>query len=691
MEMAYFYYGGGYMAIDQNDPRWSRFPKDVLRPSAPYIYFLSLSKSEIGKIILQEVSPYFNNRIRKEINNNNTIDAAFDFLDTVIASEYNKERNFLEYLKNKTKTLSNFSPPLLASDWSSFVKELREQVGAGTNKIQSMENELRRLRHQNERRGERQSIAKKEGYDQDQITKLTDYVEKLTRLISTSTIDNTSIANQIYSLVLSKYGDKLISISRNGELNFNRSQLLGLVNTITTTVLHDYIIKTSINDKGIYNQYNTAFNIDQFKESLNSSVIESSVDELLKKAEALPFISQDLAESFGYQKEEGNNIQDAELDKLANIIQSVNNNASRVFEIGATFQELYKDFTVPETAFKMVSNGNAFAEISSLVNFSLSGAFSTFNTGATGAKPDNILGFLTIDIDELLNLKKNNKQAYNAALKELNQIHGALYKLSHEMKSTNTDKYYKIQRLKWDRATKEIEESLIKLKEIYNVLDNCYIIEDSTKNYISLYGKTINHKLSDSFHGGSLGPNITDQITKISGLASIGGISFPDAQWLISAIINSGPEMVGQNNKHMLEDYLAAFATILLFDDQINVVKDAYKAMVNKLPSSGSVTKIHLFSLNDGYYPLSFVLQMTRDALVKNYAEAQRFITNSPEGGAKVEISGYVTEPQEAFKNKKAENQWLATRDTALAETKLSIQFLVGFMGVLDKLFPSFK
>lgn len=679
------------MAIDQNDPRWLRFPQNVLYPSAPYIYFLSLQDSEIGKIILQEVSPYFNNRIRKEINNNNTIDAAFDFLDTVIASEYNKERNFLEYLKNKTKELSNFSPPLLASDWSSFVKELQEQVGAGTNKIQSMENELRRLRHQNERRGERQNIAKKEGYDQDQITKLTDYVEKLTRLISTSTIDNTSIANQIYSLVLSKYGNRLISISQNGELNFNRTQLLALVNTIATTVLHDYIIKTSISDNGIYRQYNTAFNIDKFKESLNSSTIESSVDELLKRAEALPFISQDLAKSFGYQKEEGSYLQNAELNKLSNIIQSVNNNASRIFEIGATFQELYKDFTVPETAFKIVSTSNTFAEISSLVNFSLSGAFSTSNTGATGAKPDNILGFLTIDIDELLNLKKNNKQAYNAALKELNEIHGALDKLSHDMKSTNTDQYYKIQRLKWDRATKEIEEHLIKLKEVYNTLDHCYIIEDSTKNYISLYGKTINHKLSDSLHGGSLGPNITDQITKISGLASIGGISFPDAQWLISAIINSGPEMIGQNNKHMLEDYLAAFATILLFDDQINVVKDAYKAMVTKLPSSGSVTKIHLFSVNDGYYPLSFVLQMTRDALVKNYVEAQKFITNSPEGGAKVEISGYVKEPQEAFKNKKAENQWIATRDTALAETKLSIQFLVCFMGVLDKLFPSLK
>ena len=52
------------------------------------------------------------------MNNNNTIDEAFDFLDTVIISEYNKERNFLEYLKNKTRTLSNFTVPTLDSDWN---------------------------------------------------------------------------------------------------------------------------------------------------------------------------------------------------------------------------------------------------------------------------------------------------------------------------------------------------------------------------------------------------------------------------------------------------------------------------------------------------------------------------------------------------------------------------------------------
>ena len=679
------------MAINKNDPRWQRFPPDVLKPSAPYIYFLSLIETDMGKMILQEVSPYFNNRIIKEMNNNNTIDEAFDFLDTVIESEYNKERNFLEYLKNKTRTLTNFTTPSIDSDWNQFVRDIQEQIGSGENKIQAMENELRRLRHQNERRGDRQNITKKEGYDQDQVNKLTTYVESLTNFISKSNIDINSISNQIYSLVLSKYGSKLINLSKNGELNFNRSQFLGLLNTITTIILHDYIIKTSIDDNGVYRQYNTAFNINKFKESLNSSTLESEVDNLLLRAEALPFVSQDLAESFGFLKSNDEKIENNELDKLANIIKDVNNNGARVLEIGKTFQDMYKNFTVPETAFKMVANGNAFAEISSLVNFAARGAFSTSNTGATGAKPDNVLGFLTIDIEQLLGLKKNNRQAYNAALQELDKIHGALKQLSNEMKSTNTDKYYKEQEQKWNQAVKEIEEALIKLKEIYGVLDNCYIIEDSTKNYISLYAKTINHQLNDSLHGGSLGPNITDQITKLSGLAAVGGISFPDAKWLISAIINSGPEMVGQENKHMLEDYLAAFATILLFDDQINIVKDAYKEMVTKIPINGTVTKIHLFSLNDGYYPLSFVLKMTRDALTKNYAEAQKFIKNTPEGGAKVEISGYVKEPQEAYKNKKAENQWIATRDTALDNTKLSIQFLVGFMGVLDKLFPQLQ
>ena len=113
--------------------------------------------------------------------------------------------------------------------------------------------------------------------------------------------------------------------------------------------------------------------------------------------------------------------------------------------------------------------------------------------------------------------------------------------------------------------------------------------------------------------------------------------------------------MIASGAKNLLEDYLATFATILLFDDQINIVKEAYNKMLNEFKTS-DVTKIHLFSVNDGYYPLSFVLKMTRDALIKNYNVAQEFIKNSPSGGAQVEISGYVKAPVEAYKNKKAAN-----------------------------------
>jgi hypothetical protein len=40
-----------------------------------------------------------------------------------------------------------------------------------------------------------------------------------------------------------------------------------------------------------------------------------------------------------------------------------------------------------------------------------------------------------------------------------------------------------------------------------------------------------------------------------------------DAKWLLAAIINSGAGMIAQDKKNYLEQYLAMFATILLFDD----------------------------------------------------------------------------------------------------------------------------
>ena len=672
---------------------YTRFPKDVLQPSTPYVYFMSLMGTDMGTHIIKSVKPYFSSELSTQLHGGTkSIDDAFSFLDTVITSEYNKERNFLDYLKNKTKGIKNFKIPGNEENWNEFVRDIQDALGAGEKGIESMENELKRLEHQNERRGTRQNIAKGEGYDQDQVTKLLSYTERMINYMAQRNHDKNSISNKIISLILSKYGHKLFQLNDKGQLIFNRSQLLGLVNTISTTIMHNYIIKTSLNNKKEYLQYNQEFDIKKFEESLESPEIESRIDTIINQASILPFLTDDMAENFGLIQKQGNEtIGKDNVKKLIGTMEAVHHGAQQVEDLGMFFQELYKNYKIPESAFKVISNSNAFAEVTSAVSATARGAFGTFGTGSSGAKPDNILGFLSIDFNELLALKGENEHKYNQAIEQLKIIHGELKKLSYGLKSTNTEKYYKTQQWQWDLSVKKIRNALNELKNTYNLLGNCYIIEDSTKNYISLYGKTINKKLSNSMHGGSLGPNITDQINKIQHLADIGGISFPDAKWLISVAINSGPEMIAKDQKNKLEDYLATFATILLFDDQINIVKEAYRDMINNFSTYSNVEKIHLFSVNDGYYPLSFVLKLTRDALTKNYNNAKVYIENSPSGGAEVYIDGYVEEPKEAYRDTKAMNQWSTLRDTALSETKIHIAFLVGFMGVLNKLFPSIE
>ena len=675
---------------------FSRFPDDVLSPSAQYVYFMSLINTKDGARIIQEVSPTLNADLSSSLHGGTkSIDDAFTFLDTVIASEYSKERSFLEYLKNKTKEIGQFTIPNLDGDWYNFVKEIQENLGAGEHAIESMKNELSRLQKQNERRGEKKNISG--SYEQDQITKLTQYADMLNRFIDNRTEEDTSVlSSKIYGLVLSKYGDRLIKVDKGGNPVFNRSQLLGLMNTINSIILHDYVIKDSLDNNKEYKQFATSaksFKIDDLEKIINSPEIDKRIDSILKEAEILPFVTDDMAENLGLIKEVHDDMFDKQqFQEFFNIIQNINEYGYKLGDIGNLFHNLYKGYTVPESAFKITSTSNIYAETASMINAYGRGAFSSTGTGISGAKPDSLWGYITINIDELLKLKSSDEKQYSGAVKELTNIHAELKKLSHLMKSTNTEKYYKQQQWEWNRAVTNIEKSLKNLKENYNLLGNCYIIEDSTKNYISLYGKTINNQLSNSMHGGSLGPNITDQINKIALLSQVGGISFPDAKWLISVIINSGPNMVASNQKNKVEAYLAAFATILLFDDQINIVKEAYHDMVNNLSSTtGNVEKIHLFSVNDGYYPLSFVLRMTRQALQKNYENAKAYIENSPSGGAEVTISGYVKEPQEAYKNKKAANQWITTRAAALNETKIHITFLVGFMGVLQKLFPSLE
>jgi len=72
--------------------------------------------------------------------------------------------------------------------------------------------------------------------------------------------------------------------------------------------------------------------------------------------------------------------------------------------IGRQFQDNYssrKNILEPK-AFKLTKVANVYAEVLSLINFSMSsGAIYSSNTGSSGAKPDNLLAILNIDLSQL--------------------------------------------------------------------------------------------------------------------------------------------------------------------------------------------------------------------------------------------------------------------------------------------------
>ena len=82
MEMAYFYYGGEYMAFESN-----LYPQAVInKPLTPYVYFLSLPDEILNKAAIEfnrNLSDFHHNsRLVKD--DTNVIEQAFAFLKAVI-------------------------------------------------------------------------------------------------------------------------------------------------------------------------------------------------------------------------------------------------------------------------------------------------------------------------------------------------------------------------------------------------------------------------------------------------------------------------------------------------------------------------------------------------------------------------------------------------------------------------------
>lgn len=659
------------MNLSQKLKLW--YPENVLEPATPYVYFNSLLSTETGKYIYNTVEPYYSKTLGEASPDHaqTKITSALNFLEKVVQAEYQKEASFIQFLNKKiTQSKIALTVPTQTEDWSNFIQEIQSALNASSDiGVKSLLNELHRLKTNNAILQKADESAYFTHSLDDQVSSISDFLKKTEATIMVGHQGN-DISQQIYDIILSKFGADLFEI-KNDQVILNRGQLAALIQTINTLALKNYTIQTYTGE--------TKFDAQKFQETISDESFVTQIKQYIDNAKKLPWVTQDLMELFGINTNEitSETISKKEAQNILNNTSLYNTAQNHLSKLNSAIQNTFrrKNF-FEEKAFKVTSQGNVLAEVLSAINFNFKGAFYAKNTGISGAKPDNVIALLTIDMDSL----DPNRPEHQKILDYIVELRSIMDELTKSLKSTNTQKYYQTQQEKWKSMESRMETILKNISELYGTVVDCYTIEDSTKNYAYLNSKT-KGVVNESFHGGSLGARLNDQLAKIEALAATGGFTMLDVNWLTNAIINSGPNMIANKNKNAIEQYLATFATILLFDDQVNIADEAINSIAST--SGSSVNKIHLFSLNNGYYPISYVLNLTLQALWRGYDNILSEIQSG--AGAKVNIVNYISEPYAAY------NGWGQTAKKALDSTKLEVQFMVHFMGLLETLFPTFS
>ena len=132
---------------------------------------------------------------------------------------------------------------------------------------------------------------------------------------------------------------------------------------------------------------------------------------------------------------------------------------------------------------------------------------------------------------------------------------------------------------------------------------------------------------------------------------------------------------VAEEAKEPLEKYFSIFAGLLMFDDAVNIARDAAKGL-----ETSRVNSIHLYNVNQVYIPASFLLQSLYEALVKSSLML--------DNGAKVIISDASAT---AIKEEQDENvpyyaRWYNVSEAVQKSTKVNIVFLSSFLETIRDL-----
>lgn len=294
------------------------------------------------------------------------------------------------------------------------------------------------------------------------------------------------------------------------------------------------------------------------------------------------------------------------------------------------------------------------------------------------------------------------------------------HELQEELNNLNEEmqKERKKQKIQPNEYSLEIETKtrLKRMEAIYNELkrvaeqeaNSAEAIEYAAQQLLDRFQVSTSAKSYDleydkqrgGFHGGSLGGSVEQQISNIVYMFDIGGIKNIDKDFLIFAVYNVGPGMVGAESRDALEEFLSIFAVTLLFSDageQATYIRQK----LDGIQSNTGSHFLHLYAINGLYVPASYVLKLTYDHLMYFYNLLED-IADAPESGSRVQIYNPITiddmvttnhheREQEriqeiGYKVVTSQNDWGATFKANKEAVSCNIVFLAGFLDLLEQL-----
>lgn len=295
--------------------------------------------------------------------------------------------------------------------------------------------------------------------------------------------------------------------------------------------------------------------------------------------------------------------------------------------------------------------------------------------GGTGMGDDSLLatlqiGYTEADYNSELEAVNDTLKKMESSMADFTKLRGDRERMAEAYQSMN----------------EKIENTLKNLNSTLQLIDpnsQAFIIHESDKYYQQLeQGFEKNWSGEKGFHGRTMA--ILNYIDIMSTLSQNFGIGDPQLMKFVA--YNLADNSPGHEKINTLEEIFTYAAGMIMFDDIALAVKESIGTL-----EFSNITNLHLYKLQELYYPGSYLLFETANYLAGcPYDETNAAV-------AKIEVGTNTLYPEyvqafngdpnsetakliKRFQNQKtAEEQWNLVRNNMIANTKVSIHFFLNF------------